>query len=120
MRRPFRQSWNPGSKPTRIVAPVVYFLKRNGRVIYIGSTVCIAERMANHFQHPADEVEYFHTASEQEARIVEKMLIRLFMPKGNVVVPGYGQMHDKSNAPKCVIERLFTSRFPATKGKVLT
>lgn len=85
-------------------------VKRKGRIVYIGSTRCLAERMKEHFWHSADEVEFFHAANDEEARIAEKVLIRLFFPVQNSYIPGYGVMYDKRYAPNCTIKRLFSSR----------
>jgi hypothetical protein len=115
MTRPFNSTWNACVRGKRVVEPVVYFLKRDGEVVYIGSTVCMAERIFDHRKHGADEIEYFRTSTEEEARIAEMLLIRLFMPRKNVAIPGFGRVEDKRTVPNCTIKRLFSSRFPASK-----
>jgi len=73
----------------------VYCFKSDKKIIYIGKTVNLRERIKNHFKQPGyrdylfldkiDEIGYLKTDSEIEALILEANLIKKYQPKYNIV-----------------------------------
>jgi predicted DNA-binding transcriptional regulator AlpA len=62
--------------------PVVYFLLLHGQVVYIGSTLCIGQRIAAHKEKGFDRVLYFRVP-EDRMLAMEAEMIRRFMPPLN-------------------------------------
>ncbi|MBS3735604.1 MAG: excinuclease ABC subunit UvrC [Candidatus Bipolaricaulota bacterium] len=79
--------------------PGVYIIRSEGKVIYVGKSASIQDRVRSYFnsgkaesvktknlRDEADEVDYIVTDSEVEALILEENLIKEYRPKYNVLL----------------------------------
>jgi ERCC4-related helicase len=68
--------------------PSVYFLAKDGKIVYIGETKQIAARIHQHFRSKKDFDSFYFcfTSTQKEAERLESMLIQHYMPKLNVQI----------------------------------
>ena len=66
----------------------IYFLKLSGKIVYVGETTCLIGRIAQHMKSKkifdSFSFEAFN-GSDKERKHKEKLLIKKFQPKYNVV-----------------------------------
>jgi len=68
----------------KMISPCVYFLVKKREVVYIGQSLNLLRRLAQHGEKDFDEV-YYLPVSESEMITTEKVLIRDFNPKLNKI-----------------------------------
>lgn len=84
----------------RVKLPVVYALWSKGKVIYVGSTNCVRERVyENRYRDKCDALSYIVFKDRDQASDVEQMVIRLLNPEGNKTVDSF-QYFGKLRKPK--------------------
>lgn len=85
----------------------IYFLRHNGRIVYIGESDCVMTRVSNHISDGVKEFDTFTFQSFNGSKFARKdkesYLIKKYQPKYNMV-------HNKRNNRRKKVTLVFNGR----------